>query len=213
MKTKSQLIILMTSIHLIANTQTWVGLNTGTNGWATALKEDTTNNILYTAGNFTQAGGGTASHISKWNGTNWTAIGSGTDYPVHALEIIGGELYVGGEFLTVDGIFATRIAKYDGTSWTALGSGIEGSVNSIAEYSGAIYVGHLSDNSTPYPYHGIKKWNGSSWINVGTGVGGTNVDVLGVLSSGIILLRKATQIKKPKKISSAFTFPSPSGEG
>jgi hypothetical protein len=58
---------------------------------------------LYCGGTFSTAGGTIpANNIAKWDGTTWTALGSGvtgTSIPaVNALAVRGGELFVGGSF-------------------------------------------------------------------------------------------------------------------
>ena len=56
---------------------------------------------LYAGGLFGTAGGTAANHIAKWNGTAWSALGSGmsgiTRY-ILALAVSGSELYAGGWF-------------------------------------------------------------------------------------------------------------------
>src|SRR5687768_9578103 len=81
---------------------------------------------LYVGGHFTRAGGTQAYHIAKWNGTNWSALGTGVSDSVYALAVSGSNLYAGGNFTTAGGMPARRIAKWDGSSWSALGSGIGG---------------------------------------------------------------------------------------
>src|SRR5689334_24518190 len=39
---------------------------------------------LYVGGGFTNAGGVPASHIAKWDGSNWSALGGGLDNTVFA---------------------------------------------------------------------------------------------------------------------------------
>ena len=84
---------------------------------------------LYAGGDFTTAGGVAANGIAKWDGSSWTALGSGMNADVHALTVFddggGPALYAGGDFTTAGGVAANNIAKWDGSSWTALGSGIE----------------------------------------------------------------------------------------
>jgi hypothetical protein len=55
---------------------------------------------LYVGGQFTKAGTLRVNHIAKWNGANWSALGSGTAGEVDALTASGGALYVGGTFTT-----------------------------------------------------------------------------------------------------------------
>ena len=85
---------------------------------------------LFAGGYFTNAGGVTANRIAKWDGSSWTALGSGMNSAVLALTVFddgsGPALYAGGGFTTAGGVAANRIAKWDGSSWSPLGSGIGG---------------------------------------------------------------------------------------
>ncbi len=51
---------------------------------------------VYAGGYFSMAGGAAAYSIAKWNGNNWTPLGSGIEGQVSALAISGNDLYVGG---------------------------------------------------------------------------------------------------------------------
>ena len=52
---------------------------------------------MYAGGNFSTAGGVAASYVAKWDGSNWSALGSGTSGSVFALAVDGSNnLYVGG---------------------------------------------------------------------------------------------------------------------
>ena len=74
---------------------------------------------LYAGGDFTSAGGAPANHIAAWNGSSWSALGSGMDgYAVYALAVSGSTLYAGGDFTTAGGVPANHIAAWNGSSWT-----------------------------------------------------------------------------------------------
>ena len=78
---------------------------------------------LYAGGYFTTAGGVSANRIAKWNGSAWSALGSGMNGSVNALAVSGatstrGGLHHGGRST------ANRIAKWNGSAWSALGSGM-----------------------------------------------------------------------------------------
>jgi hypothetical protein len=83
---------------------------------------------LYAGGDFTTAGGVAATNIAQWNGSSWSALGSGmnTYGYVNALAVSGSTLYAGGCFTTAGGVAATNIAQWNGSSWSALGSGMGG---------------------------------------------------------------------------------------
>ena len=87
---------------------------------------------LYAGGMFTTAGGHAANDIAQWNGSSWSALGSGVSEGdlygpyVSALAVSGGTLYAGGNFTTAGGSAANYIAQWNGSSWSALGSGMTG---------------------------------------------------------------------------------------
>jgi hypothetical protein len=103
---------------------------------------------IYIGGNFTTLNSEPISYLAKWDGTNWSQVGSGVDGPVWALETDGNfNLYAGGAFTHAGGLVANRIAKWDGTSWFPLDeaggltNGVNGLVRSIAIGNTGIYVG------------------------------------------------------------------------
>jgi hypothetical protein len=115
---------------------------TGTSLQVSALAVSGTN--LYAGGSFTTAGGSAVTNIAKWDGSNWTALGSGMGptYPnVVALAVSGTNLYAGGVFTTANGIAANYIAKWDGSNWAALGSGANQAVDALAVSGSDLYAG------------------------------------------------------------------------
>jgi hypothetical protein len=66
---------------------------------------------LYTGGVFTTANGIAANYIAKWDGSNWTALGSGANNQVVALAVSGSDLYAGGYFGTAGGKVSPYIAR------------------------------------------------------------------------------------------------------
>jgi hypothetical protein len=53
---------------------------------------------LYAGGDFNTAGSSAANWIAQWNGSSWSALGSGMNGEVNALAVSSGTLYVGGNF-------------------------------------------------------------------------------------------------------------------
>jgi hypothetical protein len=49
--------------------------------------------------------------VAEWDGSAWSALGSGLDFWVNALAVSGSDLYVGGYFTTAGGSSALRVAK------------------------------------------------------------------------------------------------------
>ena len=82
---------------------------------------------LYAGGCFTTAGGSAANHIAKWDGSSWSALGSGMERGscvcaggVGQRPVCGGRFHDGGRQR------GQHIAKWNGSSWSALGSGMNG---------------------------------------------------------------------------------------
>jgi len=139
---------------------------------------------LYAGGSFTTAGGVSAANVARWNGTSWSALGTGTDKAVLSLATFddgnGPALYAGGEFTTASGVAMSRIARWDGASWSALGSGLsEGGALGTAVKALAVF----DDGGGPALYAGgaytiaggvsalhLARWKGSSWSQVGPGL-------------------------------------------
>ena len=124
------------------NGSSWSAFGSGlTGGGGTAPSTVNSLNVLpngdlVAGGNFTTAGGVGASGIARWNGSSWSALGSGLTGggpSVSSLIVLpNGDLVVGGYFTTAGGVTVNRIARWNGSSWSALGSGTNWSVYSLA---------------------------------------------------------------------------------
>jgi hypothetical protein len=82
-----------------------------------------------------------AKNIAKWNGSTWSALGSGVNGGVIAIAVSGNDVYAGGWFASAGGVSANNIAKWEDSSWSALGSGMYSSVYAIAVNGSDAYVG------------------------------------------------------------------------
>jgi hypothetical protein len=123
----------------------WVSLSSlpGADEPVSAIVVDGSGNV-YVGGSFAAIGTVPANNIARWNGSGWSALGSGVYGGVYALALSGTSLYAGGWFTTAGGVPANRIAKWDGSAWSALGSGIglEGYVAALAaDGAGHLFVG------------------------------------------------------------------------
>lgn len=162
--------------------QTWQPLGNGLSNMVQSLAYDSAKNLLYVGGQFTNADGKPAKYIASWDGTAWSALGSGMDNPVRTLALINDTLYVGGEFTVAGGTSAKCIAKWDGTNWKAIGKGmlnsgqhaILPSVNAIAEYKGFLYASGSFDYADSNIAYFIARWDGNAWRSVGGGLNGSS---------------------------------------
>jgi len=129
--------------------------------------------VLYAGGYFTTAGGVSAICVAKWDGTNWSPLGNGTDGAVKALLHDGsGTLYAGGEFAKAGGLSAKGIAKWNGASWSALGTGINGYVYALALDTSRqyLYAGGLFNTAGSASAKNIARWDLSTntWSALGS---------------------------------------------
>jgi len=139
---------------------------------------------LYAGGEFTTAGGTSANHIARWNGSNWAALGTGMDSKVNALALDGaGNLYAGGEFAHAGGIDAKHIALWNGTSWAALGIGTDGGVLSFALDGADLYTGGAFFTAGGIVCNGVARWDGTNWETLGSGLN-SNVQALALDGGG-----------------------------
>jgi hypothetical protein len=136
---------------------------------------------VYAAGDFTTAGGILVSNIAKWNGSAWSALGTGLDDEVMALAAVGTDLYAGGAFTNAGGSPAAYIAKWDGAAWSAVGAGVDDWVWALAASGSDLYVGGEFSNAGGSPASNLARWNGTNWSPVG---GGVNARVSALTFSG-----------------------------
>jgi hypothetical protein len=146
--------------------------------------------ICISAESFTIVGNAIANGIAKWNGSSWSALGSGmggSDPYVYALAASGSTLYAGGDFTTAGGSAATNIAQWNGSSWSALGSGMDNGVLALAVSGSTLYAGGEFTTAGGSAATNIAQWNGSSWSALGSGMSGVNDIVFALAVSGSTL--------------------------
>src|SRR6185436_8130981 len=84
---------------------------------ALTVFDDGTGPALFVGGEFWTAGAISANYIAKWDGTRWSALGSGMDAGVASLCVYddgsGPALYAGGSFTHAGGVPANHIAKWN----------------------------------------------------------------------------------------------------
>ncbi len=148
---------------------------------ALTVFDDGSGPALYVGGSFEIAGGTPASRIAKWDGTSWSALGSGVSSSVQALAVFddgnGDALYVGGAFSTAGGVAAGKIAKWDGSTWAPVGTGF-GTFTTVNAFTifddgsgDALYVGGAFLVAGFVSANNIAKWDGANWTPLGLGVG------------------------------------------
>jgi len=148
------------------------------------------NGALYVGGYFTSAGTTSASNVAMWDGSSWSALGSGVtgtsnSGQVQALAVDSqGNVYAGGWFTTAGGSPANYIAKWDGATWSALGTGLNSAVTSLAvDGNDTLFAGGWFTVAGGASAQYIAKWNGTAWSALGSGVN-SSVRALAVDGAG-----------------------------
>ncbi len=154
----------------------WQVLNPGipgANSTVRALAYDNSSGRLYVGGDFSAIGTVLARRIAQWDGSAWSALGTGMDFGVYALAVSGSTLYAGGSFTSAGGTPANRIAQWNGSAWSALGTGINGTVFALAVSGSTLYAGGAFTSAGGTAADRIAQWSGSAWSALGTGMNGT----------------------------------------
>ncbi|MBK6942921.1 MAG: hypothetical protein IPH13_22340 [Planctomycetes bacterium] len=137
---------------------------------------------LFAGGIFHRAGTATTHYIARFDGTSWSAVGSGLDEPANVLHVFdagaGPELFVGGTFLHAGGVAAAHAARWDGTQWRDLGNasfleffGSIDAMTSLDDGSGPALLLAGSNGFGPTPifrWDGGPKWTPLSTTFIGT---------------------------------------------
>ena len=140
---------------------TWHHLGTGLNSSVRALALDAQDETLYVGGQFDDTGAnsrttcvsGALNCIAKWNGSSWSALGTGTDAPVWAIGLDSARdlVYAGGFFALAGGQAASRVAVWDAgmqtPAWIPLRWGSADDSNGV---NGTSVVALALDDSTVY---------------------------------------------------------------
>jgi hypothetical protein len=122
---------------------------------------------LIAAGTFNRSGGKPVNRIAMWNGSEWTALGSGMASAASALAVFRDRLIVGGRFDSTGSASTSYVSSWDGSSWSYVGSGINGmeSVYSMFVNDDRLIVGGSPTNSLA---GAVAIWDGTSWTSLGS---------------------------------------------
>ena len=189
-----------TAVNRIArwNGTAWTPLGSGVTGgfqpevWSLHVRP---NGDLIVGGTFLAAGGIPASRIARWNGTAWSALGSGVADGASVYVTVGalatlpnGDLVAAGDFSSAGGLPASRIARWNGSTWSPIGSGVPMPFGTTSAKVRSLLVTGNGDlvaagNSATLLGPGVvmQRWNGSAWMQLTTGLtGGQSPFVMGL---------------------------------
>ncbi len=151
----------------------WIPLDPGPNGSVRALT--VFDGRLVAAGTFRAVAGNTdACIVAAWDGSTWSAFGSGLDYTAAptAVTSYGDKLVVGGNLWLKDQPAETRAAEWNGNSWVPLEDEMGGTIWALTEYEGKLIAGGAFTISRDPSENCLAAWDGFSWSSLGSGVNG-----------------------------------------
>lgn len=157
---------------------TWTVFTNGTPGDGIfALAIDASGNV-YGGGSFANWDGiPAADNIWKYNGSAFSALGSGMNNTVYSIVVHpDGKVYVGGQFTTGNGVTLNGIGYWNGSTFVAMGStaGLSGGSALtraiLVRRNGDVVIGgdFTSAGGTSCAY--VAKWNGAAFAPLGTGM-------------------------------------------
>lgn len=133
---------------------------------------------LYVGGNFTNwADVANADYFAKWDGSSWSAVGSGGTGLVEDIAVDSqGNIYIGGTFLNWAGVAeADRLAWWNGSAWAAVGgvtpSGASGAL-AVTPDDKVYFGGNYTDLNSIAEADYIALWDGLAWSAMADGLDG-----------------------------------------
>jgi trimeric autotransporter adhesin len=157
---------------------------------------DVFNGDLYAGGDFVGAGAELHSKVARWNGVDWSALGSGIIGPSgHRIRAIAHsthvqDLYAGGTFTNIGGVIASNVAVWKGLSWQSMGQGVNSNVHALAydPALGNLYVAGAFTRAGGALANRIAYWQAGSglWFAMGSGVN-SNVNALLMWNGNLIV--------------------------
>ncbi len=138
---------------------------------------------LIVTGDYSSAGATTLSNVAQWNGTSWSAVGTGLNgQPTAATATPDGVVLVGG-FYSSGQQSLNGVGLWDGSAWHGFGDGVAydlnpgqnpGTVNALAASPDRpdLYAGGQFTQAGDQAASNVAHFDGSSWDNMGGGVNG-----------------------------------------
>lgn len=122
------------------------------------------NGDVVVGGRFTAAGAVPANSIARWDGTAWSAMGSGMFMSSlrgdvrQLVTLQNGDLIAAGQFTIAGGVAANNIARWTGSAWAPLAAGFFNEVSSMV----VLPNGDLAATSAGL----VSLWNGTTWTTL-----------------------------------------------
>jgi hypothetical protein len=156
------------------------GVNGSVNGVATWRGS------VFVTGIFAATMSEPAEYIARWDGSAWTAFGSGLSEDGHCFATYNGDLIIGGHFQYAGGQPVHHIARWDGTAWSTLDTGVSSVVFALLLHEGRLVAAGAFSTAGGLVVNHIATWDGTSWGALGNGIPTGYVNALAVWNGDLI---------------------------
>jgi hypothetical protein len=148
------------------------------------------NGDVVIGGAFANVGGVPAANVARWNGSTWSALGSGCNGTVRGLVVAPNDVdvYATGSFTTAGGVVCNGIARWNGASWSPLGTGLGlfgGNAVAVAA-NGDVVVGGPFVTAGGGNASRVARWNGAGWQALGAGTNGPVTALLALPNGDVV---------------------------
>jgi len=172
MKYKAAVILIVLTFWFNAKAQVWQDVGGGitlnlnlikNDPGIQAMTTDTIHHYLYVGGQFDSAGHKRIRNLARWDGNNWTAVGSFiNDTAIFAMCMYNSELVIG--CLNGEVIF------FDSAGNVLHTFGANASIGALATYNGELYAGGYFWQIDGVNANAIARYNGTKWEPVDSGI-------------------------------------------
>lgn len=153
----------------------WITSGYGMNGTVQAVLA--TDDYVYVAGSFTEAGG-IKGRVVRWDGIQWDTLNGGLAIKnVKDIAIYKDTIYIGGSFTDPQTLSGVYIAKWNGSTWVEVDGGMNYDVYTLEVYNNELYAGGLFTATSSGPANQIAKYDGSVWTNLSSLTNGIVRDI------------------------------------
>ena len=99
---------------------------------------------------------------SRWNGSQWAAMGADTLESVYKLQVYQQQLVMAGELTRAAGVPDFNIARWDGQAWQPMGTGSNDWISELTVHAGTLVAGGSVGGTGP-AISPVLQWNGQDW--------------------------------------------------
>ncbi len=110
------------------------------------------------------------SGLSRWDGSGWTAMASGTG--VYAIAVIDGALHGARSVQNAQGTWQIHVVRWDGSNWVLIGQNFSAAINGLGVWQGDLVAVGAFTSVGGVQARGLARWDGQAWHELAGGADG-----------------------------------------